>query len=189
MYLLVSRRLSLVPPWLLLAVVALLMVPITVSWRRGLHGITRKLALGTLGIVTLALVASAVFLVLELPDHNKALQPVTLLTDAALIWMANVLTFGIWYWEVDGGGPARRHHDRHCSKDFLFPQMASSDPELQQWTPRFVDYVFLAFNTSTALSPTDTQVLSRRAKVLMMAQASISLVVIVVLAARAINTL
>jgi uncharacterized membrane protein len=113
-----------------------------------------------------------------------------LLQGAALIWVANVLTFAVWYWEIDGGGPARRHRAAHEPTDFLFPQVAAADPELAKgWSPRFVDYVFLAFNTSTAFSPTDTLVLSRRAKALMMIQSLISLLVIAVLAARAINTL
>ena len=78
------------------------------------------------------------------------------------------------------------HLGRQCSTDFVFPQMAVQQTE---WTPEFVDYLFLAFNTSTAFSPTDTMVLARRAKVLMMLQSIISLVTIAVLAARAINTL
>lgn len=101
----------------------------------------------------------------------------------------NILAFAVWYWEIDGGGPARRHPGRHSSTDFAFPQQQDDDGLVEGWSPGFVDYLFLAFNTSIAFSPTDTLVLSRRAKLLMMAQALISLVVLAVLAARAINTL
>jgi hypothetical protein len=112
-----------------------------------------------------------------------------LLLDAALLWVSNVLTFALWYWEIDGGGPAHRHMGADCPSDFVFPQKVAGGTASEGWVPEFIDYVFLAFNTSTAFSPTDTMVLARRAKVLMMLQSVISLVTIAVLAARAINTL
>jgi uncharacterized membrane protein len=110
-----------------------------------------------------------------------------LLRDAALLWVINVFTFAVWYWEIDGGGPGRRHRSRHRSEDFLFPQASLVDHA--GWTPGFLDYLFLAFNTSTAFSPTDTAVLSRRAKGLMMVQALLSLMVLAVLVSRAVNTM
>lgn len=113
----------------------------------------------------------------------------TLLGDAALIWAMNVITFAVWYWEIDGDGPASRRRDRHASEDFLFPQIARDRDEARDWSPGFVDYLFLAFNTSTAFSPTDTAILSRRAKVTTMAQSLISLAVVAVLIGRAVNTL
>ena len=57
------------------------------------------------------------------------------------------------------------------------------------WSPNFVDYLFLAFNTSTAFSPTDVPVLERWAKIIMMIQSTISLTVLALLAARAVNIL
>jgi hypothetical protein len=106
-----------------------------------------------------------------------------------------VLVFALWYWRLDAGGPSAR--DRRASHDngaFLFPQMQLKDDDAQEadgcpWSPLFIDYLFLAFNTSTALSPTDTPVLSRWAKVLVMIQATISLMVVAVLLGRAINIL
>ena len=112
-----------------------------------------------------------------------------MLRDAALLWIINVATFSVWYWESDGGGPALRHREGHRSGDFLFPQMNLGGGVARGWSPGFFDYVFLAFNTSTAFSPTDTSVLSRRAKVLMMLQALLSLVILAVLVSRAINAL
>ena len=82
----------------------------------------------------------------------------------------------------------------HTDGAFLFPQM-TLDPEAkrtmgeQSWSPGFVDYLFLAFNTSTAFSPTDCPVLSRWAKMLMMTQALISFATVALLAARAVNIL
>ena len=113
-----------------------------------------------------------------------------LLTGAARSGPRTSLTFALWYWEIDGGGPSERRRDGHVSTDFLFPQLQIGDGNVERgWWPGFLDYMFVAFNASTAFSPTDTLILSRRAKVLMMVQALIAVVTVVVIAARAINTL
>ena len=102
--------------------------------------------------------------------------------------MSNVLVFALWYWKLDAGGPyARASRDSHECGAFLFPQMSMQNQK--SWTPYFVDYVFLAFNTSTAFSPTDIAPLSRWAKVLMIIQSMISLTTLAILAGRAINIL
>jgi hypothetical protein len=108
---------------------------------------------------------------------------------ARVLRWRGLLTFALWYWEVDGGGPPHRHATKRGSTDFAFPQRVLAEPALEGWMPDFLDYVFLAFNTSTAFSPTDTMVLARRAKVLMMWQSAVSLTTIAVIAARAINTI
>ncbi len=188
LYLSVSERLTLGPPWLPLVAVVALLVPRAVALLRGHHFLTRQLGLILISLLTLAVVASTVFLVGAL--LGRTLAAAVLLRGAAVVWVANLLTFAVWYWEIDAGGPAARHRHHHASADFVFPQLAASNPApAQGWSPGFVDYLFLAFNTSTAFSPTDTMILSRRAKLLMMLQSLISLVVIAVLAARAINTL
>jgi hypothetical protein len=114
------------------------------------------------------------------------------------MWATNVIVFASWYWRLDAGGPNRRaRRDAHTSGAFLFPQMAFTAPgtddmtlaEAQGWRPGFVDYLFLAFNTSTAFSPTDVPVMSRWAKVMMMVQSIISLTTIALLAGRAVNIL
>ena len=109
--------------------------------------------------------------------------------------MSNILVFASWYWRLDGGGPnVRDKREAHVDGAFLFPQMMM-DPDLKKqmgedsWSPGFVDYLFLAFNTSTAFSPTDVPVLTRWAKVLMMVQSLISLTTLALLAARAVNIL
>jgi hypothetical protein len=114
---------------------------------------------------------------------------VLFLRDAALIWLVNILTFSFWFWALDSGGPERRHRDGYRREDLLFPQHTIAEPGQPVWCPRYVDYLFLAFNTSVAFSPTDTLVLSVRAKALMMLQATVSLVVLVVIGAWAINSL
>lgn len=187
-YALVSDNLTLGPPWLLLALVLISTGAVHVLRWRELWHMGRWAAIVTLCVVTLAVGLSAVFLVaLLLRGRTEAGD---LLRDAGLLWVSNILTFALWYWELDGGGPAHRKMGPRSSTDFVFPQRVIEDAgQHTEWAPEFVDYLFLAFNTSTAFSPTDTMVLARRAKLLMMLQSVISLVTIAVLAARAINTL
>jgi uncharacterized membrane protein len=187
LYAVLSDTLTFGPRAFLLALVAVLLVPLMSAHLRGHQRLARWLTLTAVGIVTGAVVVS-VFLLISSPLSGKTPAP-ALLQDAALLWMINVVTFAIWYWEIDGGGPAQRSRDAHTSADLLFPQMNLGDKTAPDWSPGFLDYLFVAFNTSTAFSPTDTAFLSRRTKILMMLQALLSLLIIAVLAARAINTL
>jgi uncharacterized membrane protein len=187
LYAVLSEALSLGPRVFLLAFVAILLVPLTTAHLRGSHLLARRISFGVIGFVTVAVVVSTVLLVLS--ALNAGTSAPALLRDAALLWIMNVATFSVWYRETDGGGPARRHQEGHRSEDFLFPQMNLGGGVARGWSPGFLDYVFLAFNTSTAFSPTDTAVLSRRAKVLTMLQALLSLVILAVLVSRAINAL
>ena len=185
---LVSDQLTLGPSWVPLAVAVVLSVPLTLASLRERHDWRHALAFVGLGTVTVAVAASAIFLVRQLLEGP--VEGSYLLTGAGAIWAANLLTFALWYWEIDGGGPSRRRRDGHVSTDFLFPQLQIGDGTSSGgWWPGFLDYMFVAFNASTAFSPTDTLILSRRAKVLMMVQSLIAAVTVVVIAARAINTL
>jgi len=187
LYGVLSDGLTLGPRAFLLGLVAVLLVPLLGAHLRGSHGFARGLGFGVIGLVTLAVVAS-VFLLVSSSLGGRLSAP-TLLQDAALLWVINVATFAVWYWEIDGGGPAQRRREGHVSEDFLFPQMNLDDKSARDWSPGFLDYLFLAFNTSTAFSPTDTAFLSQRAKVLMMVQALLSLLILAVLVSRAINAL
>jgi hypothetical protein len=185
---LVSDQLTVGPSWLPLAVVLVLTVPITIATVREQHDWRRRLAFTGLGTTTLLIASSVALLVRQL--LTGAVEPNVLLFGAAAIWVANCGVFAVWYWELDGGGPAKRRRDGHVSSDFLFPQLQIGDGKSSGgWWPTFLDYLFVAWNASTAFSPTDTLILSRPAKVLMMIQSLMSLVTIAVLAARAINTL
>ena len=186
-YAFMSDRLTLGPPWALLVLVLVVLAGVRVLRWRQQHLAYRWLALSMLAVVTGAISISALFLVGSLLS-NRA-QAAGLLLDAGLLWVSNILVFAVWYWEIDGGGPARRVMGPHCSTDFAFPQQQMGGDLAADWKPDLMDYLFLAFNTSTAFSPTDTLVLARRTKALMMVQSLISLVTIAVLAARAINTL
>jgi hypothetical protein len=180
--------LSVGPSWLLLAVILVLLIPMVVSYQRGRYNVTRMLTFSANGVITIAMIASLTFLIQGIPQHR--VPPKTLLRSAIALWITNVLVFALWYWKLDAGGPVQRdraHGSLHSS--FLFPQMLSQQGQHTSWSPQFMDYLFLAFNTSTAFSPTDTAVLSRWAKVVMMLQALISLSIVVLLAARAVNIL
>jgi len=186
-YLALPERLSVGPDWLLLVVVAILEVPLVFSYRRGLYDLARTLTFVANGVITFSLVASLGFLIYGLPRHLES--PEEMLRSAVTLWVSNILVFALWYWKLDAGGPLGRDTARgHIDSSFLFPQMLDSecDPE---WSPQFMDYLFLAFNTSTAFSPTDTAALSRWAKIGMMLQSLISLTIVVLLAARAVNVL
>lgn len=187
------ESLSAGPDWLLMLVVVILMIP--TFWARHTKRLTlnRILGYGVTGVVTLDMIWSLWLLVAALPSHRES--PKALLESAAALWIANILIFASWYWRLDAGGPTERElRGAHTDGAFLFPQM-TLDAEAraamceQNWSPGFVDYLFLAFNTSTAFSPTDVPVLSRWAKVLMMIQSLISLATVALLAARAVNIL
>jgi hypothetical protein len=104
------------------------------------------------------------------------------------IWLTNVIAFGLWYWELDRGGPAARQTVAHRRPDFLFPQMstAGSSPG---WAPRFLDYLYTSFTNATAFSPTDTMPLTDMAKILFMVQSLASLVTVAIVVSRAVNIL
>lgn len=181
----ISEGLALVPRVVIPVAVLTGVLLIWLALLRDKHLVVRPIALGLLGFITLVEIASTLLLVSILP--RGAVGPTSLLKDAALIWVINVVTFALWYWEIDGGGPLMRRDYPHEPKDFLFPQQAQGEQD--KWLPGFLDYLFLAFNHSTAFSPTDTAVLSWRAKVLVMIQATLALMSVAVLIAKAINSL
>jgi hypothetical protein len=181
------------PRWLMAVIVVGLGVPLLFLHKRHNHPVSQVLGYLLNSIVTLALIVALGFLIEEVTEHR--VTPPQLLFSAGALWVSNFLVFASWYWRLDGGGPHQRALTRgHTDGAFLFPQMtmhpeAKSAAGEEEWEPNFVDYLFLAFNTSTAFSPTDVPVLSRWAKGLMMVQALISLLVLALLAGRAVNIL
>jgi hypothetical protein len=181
----ISENLTLGPRWTIVLIVLILLVPMVISMVRGHHEWTRVLSLGITGVITLGLVSSVSFLIYALFQHTASAA--SLFRSAGVLWIVNIGVFTVWYWEIDRGGPLKRHIGKSEPSDFLFPQMTFEIPGWEKWTPSFLDYLYLAFNTNTAFSPTDTMVISKRAKIFMMIQSSISLLIVAVLAARAIN--
>jgi hypothetical protein len=187
------ESLSAGPDWMLILVVGVLLIPTAWARQRGRDKLNRFLGYLLTSIVTVDMIWSLGLLVAALPAHRQT--PQELLRSATALWVTNILVFASWYWRLDAGGPRERElRGVHTDGAFLFPQMtldqqAKREMGEQCWSPGFVDYLFLAFNTSTAFSPTDCPVLSTWAKLLMMVQALISLATVALLAARAVNIL
>jgi hypothetical protein len=173
------------PPWLLLVIEVVLFLPVASSWATSnflSYNLIRTLSLIVLGFAALGVAISLVLLIRTLQNIS---QPGVLLRSAGLLWVSNVLVFGLIYWEIDGGGPRARHMKGHRAADFMFPQQAIN--ELDNWIPLFFDYLFVAFTGATAFSPTDTYPLTRRAKALMMLEGTLSLLIVAILIGRVAN--
>ena len=121
--------------------------------------------------------------------YGSGISGLQLLTSSVAVWVINILSFSLFYWQIDRGGPEARLHHTHSEPDFLFAQAGTSGDLTTQWRPTFVDYLFLGYSTATAFSATDVAPLTARAKLLMMLESAIALSTIVVVASRAINIL
>jgi hypothetical protein len=181
------------PRWLFPSMILALLLPTIVSHHTGRQRLNIIFGFLVDGLLTVGLVISVILLIGSLPSRKES--PLALLLSAASLWVTNILVFALWYWRLDAGGPHQRDkRPGHAEGAFLFPQMTMSEAALKEarqedWSPSFVDYLFLAFNTSTAFSPTDVPVLACWAKVLMMLQSLLSLLIIALLAACAVNIL
>jgi len=182
-------------PWFLGIVVGTMVIAATLFRRLGMHRQNAWASYGVLGALAIGLLYGVVALIVGLVRNTE--NATELLTSATVLWVTNVIVFASWYWRLDGGGPnERERQDAHTRGAFLFPQMTITPPssdvtlaEAEGWRPSFVDYLFLAFNTSTAFSPTDVPPLTSVAKLAMMLQSVISLTTVVILAGRAVNIL
>jgi uncharacterized membrane protein len=148
----------------------------------------RWLALANLAFIALANGWTVVLLVQRILTHEP-ITPGRLLVAGGCIWATNVIVFGLAYWEFDRGGPARRAAGREQFPDFLFAQMQSPDLAPSDWEPEFADYLYLAFTNAAAFSPTDVLPLSRWAKMLMLFQSAVALLIAALVIARAVNVL
>ena len=191
LYALLPEYVTIGPSWLPLALISIILIPvILIIYVRRHRPVpivpVRVLLFIMLGVVTLALAIGVALMLKTLPGRTQA-QSIQLLRTAGLLWTSNILVFGLWYWEIDGGGPHKRFMAGHPAADFMFPQQV--DGNTSGWEPHFFDYLFVAFTTATAFSPTDTYPLTWKAKALMMIEGVIALVISVILVGRAINIL
>ncbi len=142
-----------------------------------------------IGVITIANGAAAVKLLTDIINTSAFTNNAkTLLAAGGAIWLTNVIAFGLWYWDLDRGGAAARAHGEG-EPAFVFPEMTNGQYVAADWYPKFIDYLHLSFTTATAFSPTDVSAIRPWAKVLMMAEEAISLVVAVLVVARAVNIL
>jgi hypothetical protein len=186
-------RLRVVPVWfsyfvaavVLAPMVAVAVAPVKAPWMRVERTIVFLFVIVGTAITAVALGQ----LIVGITVHPDSIGGIPLLSSSIGIWVTNVLAFSLLYWQVDRGGPYARAKNLQIKPDWLFPQAEASEAVPPDWRPFFLDYLFLGFCTATAFSPTDALPLTRRAKMLMMIESSISLVTIVIVAARAINIL
>ena len=141
-------------------------------------------------VVACSLIETALLVASLVSSSALGISGPQLLQSATTLWLSNVVAFGLAFWELDCGGPVRgAMSDRRRAPDFQFPQ--DENPGLAQpgWTPHLVDYLYLATTNSIAFSPTDAMPLTRPAKALMALEAAVSVVAVLLVAARAVNIL
>jgi hypothetical protein len=203
----IVNDLAIGPRWLAPAIELVLLIPLSIAtawtqrrarkaatkeqvskvWRSRLR--TRRLAITLTAVVTL-MNFGALARLIEAILAGHAGSGRTLLLDAVNIWATNVIIFALWFWALDRGGPAGQILGTGRGNDFLFTQQQTGEPRrFPNWSPGFIDYLFLAFTNATAFSPADTFPLTVRAKLLMMAESGISLVTIALVASRAVGIL
>ena len=190
LYLLLPDHLSLGPTVVVPIVAVLALIPLTVADAIGhSHPGYRVLALSLLAFTAAANGTSLVLLVQELLARQAHMSGRQLLAGALIVWLANLIVFALFYWELDRGGPRARERNNGAPPDFVFPQMTDGKELMPNWQPAFSDYLYTSSTNATAFSPTDTMPISGTAKLLMSAQSLASFVLVVLVTARAVNIL
>jgi len=178
------------PHWLLPIIVALPLAPL--SARKHRHPDEsiwiRHATIGLIALMTLANVVSMALLVHHLLNSNVS-QGRNLIYSAVAVWLTNVIVYGLWFWEVDRGGPHRRASGEKLLPDIQFPQMENPGLAPEHWRPRFTDYLYTSFANGTSFAPADAMPLTLRAKLLFTSESLVSLITIAIVAARAVNIL
>ena len=186
------ERLSVGPRWALpvleVAMIVVLVLANPGRMERSTPAL-RRLGLALITVASLGNGWSVLWLVMGIASGGDTGSAAQLLASGGNVWLINVLTFAVWYWEFDRGGPLQRALGSRPNPDFLFPQMTTPEMAPKEWEPEFIDYLYLAFTNSMAFSPTDTLPLSRWAKAAMLLQSAISLVTAALVVAKAVNAL
>jgi hypothetical protein len=148
----------------------------------------RSLSIGLVAVLVLGALWSTGQLVDELihggPETDSAGE---LLESGFVVWLSTIIAFALLYWELDSGGAAARAHALSDHPQLAFPQQLNPEIAPAGWRPRFIDYLYLSLTNATALSPTDVMPLAAWAKVAMAAQSLISLAILGLVIARAVN--
>jgi hypothetical protein len=188
----IPKSYTLVPRWPVLLLEGLLLVvllvinPLVMARRTRLG---RYAILVLLAALTIDNTASAAMLDVQILSGQVSNDAAVLLGSGAAIFITNIIVFGMWYWELDSGGPFARRLAEKRHPDFMFPQMANPELAPPDWRPRFVDYLYVAVTNVMAFSPTDTMPLARWAKVMMTIQATVAVSTVLLVVARAVNVL
>jgi len=190
---LLPARIRLFPSWFAYAIGIGLLLPMVGVWLSGAQ--TRWLRIERTTTLVFSVLAEAttlttvLYLVVEMLNRPADFSGRQLLTSSIGAWITNVLASSLVYWRIDRGGPEARANNASTKPDWLFPQTGVPEEAPPDWRPTYVDYLFLAFSTAMAFSPTDALPLTSRAKMLMMFESAVSLLTLVTVAARAINIL
>jgi uncharacterized membrane protein len=185
------KRVTIGPTWLLPSVEALALLGLLAAspHPRMRHSpLRRTVAIGLIGLVSAVNSVSLVLLCHYLLRGGNS-NGRALIGSGIVLWVTNVLLFGLWYWELDRGGPLARAVESASAIDFLFVQMTEPRYAPPGWKPALIDYLYTSFTNATAFSPTDTMPLTPRAKILMAAQSLTALVTVGLVVARAVNIL
>jgi hypothetical protein len=185
------ERITVGPFWLIPGLEAALLIGMFFATPKELeyeHPRRRRVAIGLIAFVSAANIYSLTVLSKFLLHHHVPSGD-ELIRAGVVIWLTNFLIFGLWYWELDRGGPGKRAAGHDLHPDFLFPQMADDTIEPRDWRPKFIDYLYVSLTNATAFSPTDTMPLSAMAKSVMGVQSLVSLVTIGLIVSRAVNIL
>lgn len=192
----VPRQHTVVPRWPLITLEALLVVVLVMINPTHLTRSTQVERAATkilLAAITLDNVASAVVLDRAILSGLVSNNPAVLLGSGSAIFLTNVIAFGIWYWNIDRGGPFARaglvEQDEVRYPDFMFPQTENPHLAPPGWSPRFLDYLYVSFTNVVAFSPTDAMPMTRRVKTLMALQATVAISTLALVIARAVNVL
>jgi hypothetical protein len=187
----VPRRETVGPHWLLPAVEIVLLVILIAADPLRADGRARWLRRVSITLIVLLVVVAItknVILVVQLITGSKVSQSAdSLLASGALVWFGNAIVFGLLYWQLDSGGPFARYLHERPYPDFAFSQQLNPELAPTGWRPRYVDYLVLGVTTSTAFSPTDVMPMVPWAKLTMALQSIVSLTVIGLVIARAVN--
>jgi hypothetical protein len=179
------------PPWVLPLIEFLLLISFIVNDPGRIDRqsvLLRGLSIGIVGVLALDALVATVKLVLILVHGGAATNSAAQLLQAGgIVWLSNVIAFALLYWVFDAGGPSDRAHGMPHDLDLAFPQQLSPEIAPLDWRPRFIDYLYLGLNSSTAFSPTDVLPLAPWAKTAMGVQSLISLAVLGLVVARAVN--
>jgi uncharacterized membrane protein len=149
----------------------------------------QRLMVALLVVMTVGTVTSVTVLAVDILAGVEGVTATVLLGRGAAIWFENVILFSLWYWQFDRGGPAERAAGTAVPPSYAFPENATPELAPAGWRPAYPDYLYLAYTNATAFSPTDTLPVRRWAKLTMMVQSTLSLVIAILVLARAINIL
>ncbi|MDA8271727.1 MAG: hypothetical protein M0Z39_10090 [Actinomycetota bacterium] len=190
-YSLLPAKLIFGPRYVLPVLELIILIPIAVSnpmkitkESRNLRGLSFLM----IGLVNLANAINLALLCYRLVAGGST-SGRSLIYASGAIWVTNVLIFGLWFWELDRGGPYARCSNLRRNPDFLFPQMSNPETARKKWVPTYMDYLYVSFTNALAFSPTDTMPLTPMAKFLMLTQSLVSVITVVLVAARAVNIL